>query len=170
MMPLPPDGPRFEKNVTLFPALSLLACVEWLWSGVPGRYPDLMIAMSEGGIGWVPMLKDRLDFMAGHAGKTADYETWVGARTPSEVLATNFYFCSIDDPSGFALLDRIGEDHVMLEVDYPHSDTTWPDTQDLLRSGFAAIPSLNEETVRKVTCENAARLFRHPLPDAPEWP
>jgi hypothetical protein len=58
----------------------------------------------------------------------------------------------------------------MLEVDYPHSDTTWPDTQELLRCGFSAVPSLTEEAVRKVTCENAARLFRHPLPNAPEWP
>jgi len=170
MLPLHPEGPRFEKNVTLFPALSLLACVEWLWSGVPGRHPDLKIALSEGGIGWVPMLMDRLDFMAGHAGKTADYDRWVGGRTPSEILATNFYFCSIDDPSGLALLDRIGDDQVMLEVDYPHSDTTWPDTQELLRATFDATPALSAETIRKLTCENAARLFRHPLPQGGDWP
>jgi predicted TIM-barrel fold metal-dependent hydrolase len=170
MLPLPPDGPRFEKNTTLFPALSLLACVEWLWSGVPARHPELQIALSEGGIGWVPMLVDRLEFLTGHAGKTADYEKWVGGRTPAEILASNFHFCSIDDPSALGLLDRIGVDHVMLEVDYPHSDTTWPDTQETLRTSFSGIPTLTPETIRKLTCENAARLFRHPLPQDAAWP
>lgn len=170
MLPLPPDGPRFEKNVTLFPALSLLACVEWLWSGVPARYPDLKIALSEGGIGWVPMLMDRLDFMAGHAGRTADYERWVGKRTPAEVLAENFWFCSLDDPSALRLLDRIGEDHVMVEMDYPHSDTTWPDTQEALRAAFSAVPSLSDAQIAKLTHANAAELFRQPLPQDPGWP
>jgi predicted TIM-barrel fold metal-dependent hydrolase len=170
MTQLPPDGPRFEKNVTLFPALSLMACVEWLWSGVPARYPELQIALSEGGIGWVPMLLDRLDFMLDHAGRTADYEQWVGGRTPAQIVAENFYFCSLDDPSTLGLLERIGEDHVMLEVDYPHSDTTWPDTQEALRRGFEANPGLTTAQIRKLTCDNAARLFRHPLPDDSAWP
>ncbi len=170
MLPLPPDGPRFEKNVTLFPALSLMACVEWLWSGVPARHRDLKIALSEGGIGWVPMLIDRLEFIVDHAGRTADFEQWVGDRTPTEILAQNFWFCSLDDPSTLSMVDRIGEDHVMLEVDYPHSDTTWPDTQEAIRAGFAANPSLNPAQIRKLTCENAARLFRHPLPSGGDWP
>jgi hypothetical protein len=34
------------------------------------------------------------------------------------------------------MLDRIGADRVLLEVDYPHSDSTWPDTQPLLRRRF----------------------------------
>jgi len=62
MLPLPPGGPRFEKNITLFPAVSLLAATEWVWSGVLQRFPALKIVMSEGGIGWVPMLLDRLDY------------------------------------------------------------------------------------------------------------
>ncbi len=170
MLPLPPDGPRFEKNVTLFPALSLLAAVEWLWSGVPARYPALKIALSEGGIGWVPMLMDRLDFMTSHAGRTADYDRWVGKRAPSEVLGSSFYFCSLDDPSALRLLDRIGEDHVMLEVDYPHSDTTWPDTQEMLRASFDAVPALTADQIKKLTYATAAGVFRHPLPPGPHWP
>ncbi len=170
MLPLPPTGPRFEKNVTLFPALSLLACVEWLWSGYPARYPDLKIALSEGGMGWVPMLMDRLEFMTEHAGRTADFERWVGRRSPSEVLSDNFWFCSLDDPSTLGLLDRIGEDHVMVEVDYPHSDTTWPDTQEALRSSFCRVPGLSDAQVAKLTHANAAALFRHPLPTDGAWP
>ena len=77
---------------------------------------------------------------------------------PSEVLARNFWFCSIDDPSTLdGVLDRFGPDHVMLEVDYPHADSTWPDTQDLLRRRIAHLP---EGTVRRLTHENAEELFR----------
>ena len=167
MVDLPLDGPRFEKNVTLFPALSLLACVEWVWSGVPARYPNLMIAMSEGGLGWVPMLMDRLTFMMEHGGKLAHLDTWTAGLDPIDILRRNFYFCMLDDPSGLQHVEQIGEDHIMTEVDYPHSDCTWPDTQLLLRRRFESTPGLTVEQIRKITHGNAARLFRHPLPPQP---
>jgi Amidohydrolase len=57
----------------------------------------------------------------------------------------------------------IGIDHIMLEVDYPHPDSTWPDTQPLLRERFAGIP---DEEIRAMCYENACRLFGHPEPSA----
>ncbi|MHB8593444.1 MAG: amidohydrolase family protein, partial [Acidimicrobiales bacterium] len=49
--PLPSPGPPFELLPTLFPVNALIAAAEWLWSGVPVRFPRLSVAMSEGGIG-----------------------------------------------------------------------------------------------------------------------
>jgi predicted TIM-barrel fold metal-dependent hydrolase len=168
MLDLPPDGPRFEKNTTLFPALSLLSAVEWLWSGVPVRYPELSIVLSEGGIGWVPMLLDRLDFMLAHAGSLADFAQWTHGTPPSEVLREHFYFCTLDDPSTLAVaVEKLGADRIMVEMDYPHTDSTWPDTQPLLRRRFAENPSLGAEEIRAITHGNAARVFRHPLPANP---
>jgi hypothetical protein len=60
-----PDAP-FEVYPTLFPAGSLVAATDWLWSGACHRSLGLKIAMSEGGIGWVAMLADRADY--GHLG------------------------------------------------------------------------------------------------------
>ena len=51
MMDMPEDSSRIELGATLFGALSLDACANWLWSGVPVRFPDLKICLSEGGIG-----------------------------------------------------------------------------------------------------------------------
>jgi predicted TIM-barrel fold metal-dependent hydrolase len=154
------DFARFERNVVTFPALSLLACIEWLFSGVVSRFPELKVVLAEGGIGWVPMLLDRLDYVEMHSGRP----NWQDKATPAEVLQRNFYFCMLDDPSTLPLIDRIGVDHVMMEVDYPHSDATWPDTQSLMRSRFEGAAYLSTEVVRKITCGNAARVFRHPLP------
>ena len=83
--------------------------------------------------------------------------------TPTEALLRNFWFCSVDDPSIWPIRDRIGVDHIMVEVDYPHADSTWPDTQRFLADRLAGLPV---EDQRRVTHENAAALFRHPLPDA----
>ena len=155
------DAPMVELGATLFSALSLHACADWLWSGVPVRYPDLKLAMSEGGIGWVPMLLDRLDYIievSGH-GRAA----WMSDELkPSEVLLRNFWFCTIDDPSVLECRHRIGVDNIMVETDYPHADSTWPDTQAFLAKRLGGFP---DEEVRKITHQNAAKLFRHPLPD-----
>jgi predicted TIM-barrel fold metal-dependent hydrolase len=155
------DGPLVEMGATLFSSLSLTACIDWLWSGVALRFPELRIAMSEGGIGWVPLLADRLDYIhdwSGH-GRAA----WPSTElTPTEVLLRNFWFCSVDDPSIWPIRDRIGVDHIMVEVDYPHADSTWPDTQRFLTDRLAG---LTVEEQRRVTHANAADLFRHPLPE-----
>ena len=164
---MPPGDRTFEKSITLFPAYSLLACVDWLWSGVAVRFPRLKIVMAEGGIGWVPMLLDRLDFIATHAAQDAD---WDGDLTPAEVLQRNFWFCTLDDPSTLPALRRIGANRVMLETDYPHSDSTWPTSQSLLHARFSdPAAGLTYEDIRLLTHANAAEVFRHPLPTSPHW-
>ena len=140
----------------------MLAAADWLWARVPLRYPELNVAFSEGGIGWVPMLLDRLDYVMEHSASGMS-GIWDGDISPSEAVQRNFWFCSIDDPTTLQVRDRIGVDHIMVESDYPHADSSWPDTQALLAARFAGFP---EADVAKLTHENAARLFRHPLPPA----
>lgn len=153
-----PGAPALQVGATLFGQLSLTACTEWLWSGYPHRYPGLKIAMSEGGIGWVAMLIDRLDNVVDRSGYGAGWDL-----RPAEVLRRNFWFCTLDDPSTIDTIDVIGVDHVMVEVDYPHGDSTWPHTQDVLARAWG---HLSNDVLRKLTHENAAALYRHPLPKA----
>ena len=164
MMPLPATGPRFEKNITLFPSLSLLATTEWLWSGVVQKFPTLKLVMSEGGIGFVPLLKDRLDYVMQHSGAGGGLR-WSGDLSPSEVLEHNFWFCMLDDPSTLPIIDRVGTDRVMLEVDYPHSDSTWPDSQAHTQRRLTAPGvQLSADDIAAITYRNAAKVFRSPLP------
>ena len=153
------DAPPDVVGVLFF-AYAMFAAVDWLYSKIPVRFPDLKICLSEGGIGWVAGLLDRLDHMLSYHEM---YGTWADVDlTPAEVLARNFYFCAVEDPSSFAQVERIGLDHVMVEQDYPHCDSTWPDTQAVLARDLAGVP---EHVVRAVTWENASRLYRHPVPE-----
>jgi hypothetical protein len=125
------------------------------------RFPGLKATLAESGAAWVPALLDRLHYMEGHAGTTfrkawADHEL-----TPSEVLLRNFWFCAFDDYSAIEARHRIGVGNLLLEVDYPHSDSTWPDSQLHTRR---LLKGVADEDVRNITHGNAAALFRHPLP------
>ncbi len=153
----PPGGAPLQIGATLFGQQSLTAATEWLWSEYPLRHPDLKIAMSEGGIGWVAMLIDRLDNMVDRSGYGRGWKV-----RPSEILRRNFWFCTIDDPSTIDTRHTIGVENVMVEVDYPHGDGTWPDTQQVIEECWGHIPT---DELRAMCCENAAALYRHPLPD-----
>jgi predicted TIM-barrel fold metal-dependent hydrolase len=153
-------GAPLELYTSLFPVNAVAAAADWLWARIPVRFPTLDIAMSEGGIGWVPMLLDRLDYVMTHSAQGES--AWRGTTlSPSEALRRNFWFCTIDDPSTLPARHRIGVDHIMLESDYPHADSTWPDTQLLASERLRGIPA---EEAAMITHGNAARLFRHPLP------
>jgi predicted TIM-barrel fold metal-dependent hydrolase len=155
------DAPSDVVGVLFF-AYAMYAAVDWLYSKIPVRFPDIKISLSEGGIGWVPALLDRLDHMSTYSSM---YGTWDGItdETPADVLRRNFWFCALEDPSAFRLLDVIGEDHVLLEEDYPHCDSLWPRTQSVIAQCVRDLPA---STQRKLTWENAATLFRHPVPQS----
>ena len=161
-IPTPADDLPFEMLPTLFTVNAYVSAADWLWSGVCTRFPGLRIAMPEGGLGGVPMLADRVDYVLDHSASGTDAIGWRDDRRPSEVLAENFWYCTIDDPSTLAsVLARFGPDHILLEVDYPHADSTWPDTQALVQQRFG---HLEPDVVDKLTHRNAEELFRWPAP------
>ncbi|HEX7096875.1 MAG TPA: amidohydrolase family protein [Acidimicrobiales bacterium] len=153
------DAPP-DVTGTLFFGYAMFAAVDWLFSKIPVRYPDIKIVLSEGGIGWVPGLLDRLGHMQRYQ---AMYGTWDGIElTPAEVLRRNFWFCMLEDPSVMPIRHRIGVENILVEQDYPHCDSTWPNTQEVLHRSFDGIPA---DEVARMAWRNASELYRHPLPD-----
>jgi predicted TIM-barrel fold metal-dependent hydrolase len=153
-----PEAPPDTIGVLFF-GYAMFHAVDWLYSMIPVRHPDLKICLSEGGLGWVAGLIDRLDHILRYHQL---YGTWTGIDlTPAEVLRRNFWFCAIDDPAAFLQVDTIGVDNMMVESDYPHLDSTWPDTQPLLHSHLAHLPA---ESVRRIAWGNASGVFRHAVP------
>ena len=155
-----PDAPPDTIGVLAF-GFAMFSAVDWLYSLVPVRYPKIKIVMSEGGLAWVPGLIDRLN----HVLKYHDmYGTWTGIDlTPAEVFQRNFWHCALDDPSTMKFREHVGVEHILMEADYPHLDSSWPNTQAVIGE---QVETLDQDEIRKVTWENAARLFRHPVPAA----
>ena len=141
----------------LFAASAFTSTVDWLYSGVPLRFPDIRICMSEGGIGWVPGVIDRVEHVNARNVLDAD-------SPDADLLRRNFWFCVLDEPSGFRAADVIGYENIVVESDYPHSDSTWPDTQPLLAAHLADLPV---DAQRRICWQNGVELFRHPSPPDP---
>lgn len=149
------DAP-VDVMITLQPINIVQCAADLVWSRVLREFPDLRIALSEGGIGWIPYFLERID-------RTYDvHRHWTGQdfgdAMPSDVFRRNIITCFISDPAGLKLIDEVGVDMVTWECDYPHSDSAWPTAPEALAADFGAA-GLSDDHVRKVTHENAMRLF-----------
>jgi predicted TIM-barrel fold metal-dependent hydrolase len=103
--------------------ISAITAQDLLFGPTLRRFPELKVALSEGGIGWIPFYFDRIDR---HYSNQQWLHSDFGGKWPSEVFREHILACYITDPSGLLLRDRIGIDNIAWECDYPHTDTTWP--------------------------------------------
>ena len=149
------DSPP-DVMITLQPMNIQSAAADLLWSRVIKQFPDLRIALSEGGTGWIPYFLDRVDrtYEMHHAWTQQDF----GGRLPSEVFREHFLTCFISDPIGVEMRHHIGVDNMCWEADYPHSDSMWPTAPEELGAVFAA-HDVTDDEARKITHENAMRWY-----------
>ncbi|MCF6389455.1 amidohydrolase [Mycobacterium sp. MBM] len=150
-----PDAPM-DVMITLQPMNIVQAAADLLWSAPIKAYPDLKIALSEGGTGWIPYFLDRVD-------RTYEmHSTWThqdfGGKLPSEVFREHFMTCFISDPVGVKNRHMIGVDNICWEMDYPHSDSMWPGAPEELHAVFDTYDVPDDE-INKITHENAMRLY-----------
>jgi predicted TIM-barrel fold metal-dependent hydrolase len=126
--------------------------------GVPERFPRIKIVSVESGVGWLPFYLQALDHQAV---ETSPNETSFFTLKPSEYFRRNFH-CSFwfETEMLKPALDYIGTDNVMFETDYPHPTCIYPDPRSTLKK---AVADLSDETVRKLTQDNASRLYRIPV-------
>jgi predicted TIM-barrel fold metal-dependent hydrolase len=120
-----PFAPRIA-NTTMTFSMAQLSLVEWLVSGVLARYPELKIVYSESQIGWMPFILERLDKAFTHPAYAELPD--VVTEPPSTYVPGRVYGCFFDDDTGVRNRDTIGVGQLLFEVDYPHQDTTWPNT------------------------------------------
>jgi predicted TIM-barrel fold metal-dependent hydrolase len=147
------DAP-VDVSIVLTPVNSFMALADLLFCPALTKFPNLKIALSEGGMGWVPYLLERCDYVYQH--HHAWTGTTLGDKLPSQHYREHITTCFIDDAGGIAVRDLIGEDQITWECDYPHSDSTWPDAPEIL---WSRINDLPDATIAKITHENAMRVF-----------
>ncbi|MBE9373296.1 amidohydrolase [Saccharopolyspora sp. HNM0983] len=150
-----PEAP-FAVTIALFGCNSMYATADLLFSPVFHKHPKLKVGLSEGGIGWMPYLLERIDF------------TWERHRfyqnvnqevRPSELFFKHIHGCFIDDRFGVEVRDHIGVERITWECDYPHSDSYWPKSRAYAAEVLAEVP---DEEVHRIVETNTRRLYNFP--------
>ena len=118
-------------------------------------YPDLKIAWSEAGIGWIPFYLDRCD-------RHYTNQRWLGHdfgdKMPSDIFREHSLACYVTDPVSLKVRHDIGIDIIAWECDYPHSDSIWPDAPEVVLAELDNAGA-SDDDIHKITWENSCRHF-----------
>ena len=147
------DAP-VDVMITLTPMNIVQAAADLVWSPVLRKFPTIKIALSEGGIGWIPYFLERIDYVYQH------HKAWTfqdfGDKLPSQLFSERIVTCFIDDAFGVESRSHLNLDNITWECDYPHSDSTWPQAPELLHKYLAGV---SDGDIDKITHQNAMRIF-----------
>lgn len=176
-----PEAPRAVFVAVAGASMSQAALLNLIFSPVCSKFPDLKIVFSESGIGWLPFAIGRAELVWERYQGTEDSDhhsfgdeeqggvppARIPDERPTEIWQRNMYVCQVEEHVGLHLLDLIGADKVLWELDYPHPDTVWPHAQQHTAEVFAAA-GVTDEDAEKITHTNSEALFRWTPADLPE--
>ena len=149
---------RFDTFIAVhtvsFPFECMAALTGLVFSGVPEKFPKLKIAAMESGCGWIPFLMDRMDEEFELRGKR---EAPLLKRKPSEYLLSDrfYYSFEVEESTLPYVAGRIGADKLLYASDYPHWDSSWPNSVKM----FMGRDDLSEGDKRLIMSENAQRFY-----------
>ena len=147
------DAP-IDTMITLQPMNIVKCAADLVWSPVFRKFPRLKVALSEGGIGWVPYFLERIDYVYQH------HHAWTnqdfGDKLPSQVFNENVLTCFIDDAVGIEVRSHLNPNQIHWECDYPHSDSTWPTSPEMAMKFLGALP---DAEINRITHLNAMANF-----------
>ena len=124
-----------------------------IYGGVFDRFPDLKLVSVESGVGWFAFAANYMD------------ETWNKQRhwvnstikhEPSHYWARNVYGSFIHDRAGIEMRNFKGAGNIMWSSDYPHSETTYPHSRDVIEKLFEGVPDADRY---EILCGRARKLF-----------
>ena len=134
---------------------SVASVTDFLFSGVLHRFPNLKLLYAEAQIGWIPYLLERADDVwETHRGWSHGQDNC--PEPPSTYYFRQVYSCFFKDSVGVELLDKVGEDNVLFETDYPHQDGTWPHSRQAAAEQFG---HLDQVKIDKIARGTAIRLL-----------
>jgi hypothetical protein len=153
-----PDAPQ-GVGIALTTQNAMMSLADWLLSGVLTRFPNLKIAYSESQIGWMPFMFERIDNVFLKSRAWADLDP-VLVDLPTRQIPGRVYGCFFEDDFGVEVRDAIGIGQITFEVDYPHQDTSWPDSLPYLEKAMAG---LGDDDIHRIVRGNAITMLG--LPD-----
>jgi predicted TIM-barrel fold metal-dependent hydrolase len=142
---------------------SMLSLTDWLLSGALVRFPDVRVAFSESQVGWMPYQIQRLDDVwRRHRGRRSLVQIDAVPEPPSTYVRGRIFGCLVEDDFGIAVRGGpLGVEQLTFESDYPHTDSSWPNTRAYAEKALAGY---SRDEIDQVVRTNAIRLFD--LPDA----
>ena len=148
-----PDAPS-GASATISFNNPMTALGEYMFGPLP-RFPNLRIAFSEAQVGWIPYALERADYVWEH------HDGWMKAKEVLDVPPSTFYYgrvfgCFTSDYHGMRNVDKVGVDQVCFETDYPHTDTSWPNTVEEVQKMLAGVP---DDIAYKVVRGNAIDML-----------
>ena len=130
-----------------------------LYSGVFERCKKLKIVSVESGIGWIPFVLESIDYEWQETGSQGEQAL---TMPPSEYFKKHIYGCFwFERTAPTKLIDQVGEDNVLFETDFPHPTCLYPNVQEYIAEISAG---WSESRKRKILQDNAAALYKIPLP------
>jgi len=148
-----PAPGQLEAFISLAPMTVAEPIAMLIFSGVLDRHPKLRVVIAEGGIGWLAYYMERMDHVFKRQG------AWAGSKLrgkPSSYVGTQILATFEEDLAGMRTYDLIGVDAIMWSSDFPHSDSTWPNSRASIEKHFG---HLAEGDRRAMVCENAGRIY-----------
>jgi predicted TIM-barrel fold metal-dependent hydrolase len=150
-MPLTPAIPTWA-DLQIHVIHVVEQCITRLvYGGVLERFARLKIVSAENDVGWIPNWVHRLDHVFS---KVANAENL--PLRPSEYVRRNVWATFQDDPMGPKNWEFFGAENYMWASDFPHSDSTFPNSQKVIRENFAGVPAA---ITNRIVFENANRLY-----------
>jgi predicted TIM-barrel fold metal-dependent hydrolase len=149
-----PDAPGGTGGTLAFNN-SMASLADWLFSAKLIQFPQLKLAYSEGQIGWIPYALERADTV------WEQHDSWQHSKATIPQPPSTYYYgrifgCFTADHHGLHSLPEVGEDNICFEVDYPHTDTTWPNSKEYVEKMLA---DFDDTIAYKVLRGNAINML-----------
>ena len=127
-----------------------------IFSGVFDRHPNLKAGAIEFGIAWAPYFLDRMDEFYKERAAGVRRERFRGDALPSDIFRRNIFSNFQEDDFGVQVRHRVGVDNLMWGSDYPHAESTFPRSREIVERIMQGVP---QEEKAKILRENAAKLY-----------
>ena len=128
-----------------------------IFSGVFERYPKLQVGSVEMEVSWVPHFLDRVDYNYTQRPPTGDWHWFKEDMLPSDYCRRNVFLVFQEAALGIQWRDLIGVDSLMWGSDYPHPESTFPKSQQIIDELLA---DCTQEEKAKIVGGNASRIYR----------
>ncbi|MDA0798610.1 MAG: amidohydrolase family protein [Chloroflexi bacterium] len=130
---------------------------DFIFSGTLERFPRLKFVIVEGEIGWLPFSLQQWDY---YYDRFRDSRKLPISQKPSDYFYRQMYATFFNDPVGGQLLSTWGQDNCLWSNDYPHGNSQWPNSVEMLERNLGHLPP---DVIRKLVQDNVAKLYGRPL-------